>query len=316
MGPFSYSMASQAVFLFLLLPVIYKAAYQSSVGKGCFCGEAKKIDNKGNDYIDGGQPAEVDEFPWMVNVLITYQKDTIHCGGVLINDRWVVTAGHCVEKQKNDYGNRLQVNADLWQHDRAISAIRKVVTDVHIHDKYTNFDHAINDVALLKLKDPVDFLKAPHIRPICLPFSSSETFSGYRATVAGWGITNPDLYDIYGIYRGSEYLLKTEVNVISNTECWNKYWKYWKKHGDRHSITDSMLCCIGDFYNHGACKGGPLMIRRPGGSFTLIGVVSFGATTCTKKDIPGVYARISYFLDWIKEITKDSKTCAPRTDYY
>merc|ERR1712215_179873 len=267
MGPFSYSMASQAVFLFLLLPVIYKAAYQSSVGKGCFCGEAKKIENKGNDYIDGGQPTEVDEFPWMVNVLITYQKDTIHCGGVLINDRWVVTAGHCVEKQKNDYGNRLQVNADLWQHDIA----------------------------------------------------SSETFSGHRATVAGWGITNPDLYDIYGIYRGTQYLLKTEVNVISNTKCWNKYWNYWKKHGDRHSITDSMLCCTGDFYNHGACKGdsgGPLMIRRPGGSFTLIGVVSFGATTCTKKDIPGVYARISYFLDWIKEITKDSKTCAPRTDYY
>ena len=57
------------------------------------------------------------------------------------------------------------------------------------------------------------------------------------------------------------------------------------------------------------------MTRRPGEGFTLIGVVSFGASTCTKKDIPGVYARITYFLDWIEEITKESKTCAPRTDY-
>merc|ERR1719450_198693 len=306
-------MSSEVVFLFLFLSVVFKAADQASVGQGCFCGEAKKMENKGNDYIDGGQQAEVNEFPWMVHVLTTYHKypnSPALCGGALISDRWVITAAHCVEKQSPHDGNRLEVNADLLQHDKYTSAIRKAVTDVHIHDEYYNDVHALfNDIALLKLQDPVDFLKTPHIRPICLPSYNDQTFTWNRATVAGWGLRHD--FD----YVGSQYLLKTEVNVISNIECRNKY---RKKYGDTYSITDSMICCVGDFYDHGSCKGdsgGPLMTKRLGGkkgSFILIGVVSFGATTCTKKDIPGVYARITYFLDWIKEITKDSKTCASR----
>ena len=192
----------------------------------------------------------------MVQVLATYHKDgngkegLIPCGGALINDRWIITAAHCVEKRLPEEGaTRGQVNVDLRQHDLSTSAIRKTVTDVHIHDKYTNDAHTINDVALLKLKDPVDFLKTPHIRPICLPSFSYESFTGYRATVAGWGATHDD-DKIW-----SQFLLKTEVNVISNTNCKNAYNNYREKTGKTYSITDSMICCIGDFYKHGACSG-------------------------------------------------------------
>jgi len=46
--------------------------------------------------IAGGQPADPKEWPWMAALL---REGTIqYCGGVLITDRHVLTAAHCVYK--------------------------------------------------------------------------------------------------------------------------------------------------------------------------------------------------------------------------
>lgn len=47
-----------------------------------------------NTRIAGGQPADPKEWPWMVALL---RHGAIqYCGGVLITDRHVLTAAHCV----------------------------------------------------------------------------------------------------------------------------------------------------------------------------------------------------------------------------
>uniref|UniRef100_A0A182V4G1 CLIP domain-containing serine protease n=1 Tax=Anopheles merus TaxID=30066 RepID=A0A182V4G1_ANOME len=51
------------------------------------------------DRVIGGQPTQIDEFPW--TALIEFQKPDdsfgFHCGGSLINERYIVTAAHCIK---------------------------------------------------------------------------------------------------------------------------------------------------------------------------------------------------------------------------
>lgn len=44
--------------------------------------------------IVGGQAAGNNEFPWMAR--LSY-FNRFYCGGMLINDRYVLTAAHCVK---------------------------------------------------------------------------------------------------------------------------------------------------------------------------------------------------------------------------
>ena len=48
----------------------------------------------------------------------------------------------------------------------------------------------INDFTMLKLQKAVDYCAYPHIRPICLPTDTSQTFAGVEAILTGWGATS------------------------------------------------------------------------------------------------------------------------------
>ena len=96
------------------------------------------------------------------------------------------------------------------------------------------------DLALLKLKDPIDFKVLSHVRPICLP-SGTKTYAGYPAIVSGWGRTSPTA-------ETSRVLLEADVTILSNTQC--------KASGhSSNNIFDSMICATGDDEEEGACMG-------------------------------------------------------------
>lgn len=59
-----------------------------------------------------------------------------------------------------------------------------------------------------------------------------------------------------------------------------------------------MDTCNGD-------SGGPLMVFWKN-HWTLIGTTSFGSICCGCPQSPGVYAKITHFLDWINDVITKS----------
>jgi secreted trypsin-like serine protease len=67
-----------------------------------------------------------------------------------------------------------------------------------------------------------------------------------------------------------------------------------------HHLTNELQASI--------VSGGPLMKYYERGNiphYFLAGLVSYGPKNCGTKDIPGVYTRISKYIEWIQSNLKD-----------
>ena len=103
-----------------------------------------------NPVIIGGEPADISEAPWQVS--LEYEEDGDECqhfcGGVILNNEWILTAAHCVDE---DEIGMCAVHAGATdQTDNSIGQ-RIQVDEIIIPDDW-NFDvHDGNDIALLHL---------------------------------------------------------------------------------------------------------------------------------------------------------------------
>ncbi|KAK2540967.1 hypothetical protein Q9233_001020 [Columba guinea] len=93
----------------------------------------------------------------------------------------------------------------------------------------------------------------------------------------------------------SNVLQEAEVPLISNEKCQQLMPEY--------NITENMICAGHDAGGVDSCQGdsgGPLTFED-GNKWVLIGVTSFGYG-CALPKRPGVYVRVTMFVDWIGKI--------------
>ena len=233
----------------------------------------------GATRIVGGEEAFHVDWPYLVSLKLSYMPpDEGHwCGGSLIRPDIVVTAAHCVEDFHSsdlDVWFGLTKNSNYW-----IEGEKRSIAEIIVHERY-NRDTIDNDVALIRLSQPVDFPL------IDLPSPDLNIAPGTALDMAGWGALKPNNPN------PPDHLQQLTLNSIDNQNC---------NPGSDLSVTGGMLCAQAQEGIQSGCygdSGGPLILRGEEHP-TLVGISSW-VMDCSSKGDATVFARVSYFLPWIE----------------
>jgi len=113
--------------------------------------------------IIGGDETAPGEFPWTASVKLNGQPI---CGGSLIDKSWVLTAAHCVVGY-NPKNVTVRLGAYRIKDSSETQTIDSPVSMFIVHKEYSMPRPFSNDIALVKMEEPVEF--TDFIIPICLP---------------------------------------------------------------------------------------------------------------------------------------------------
>uniref|UniRef100_A0A6P7FL11 CLIP domain-containing serine protease n=1 Tax=Diabrotica virgifera virgifera TaxID=50390 RepID=A0A6P7FL11_DIAVI len=254
--------------------------------------------------IRNGQNAEINEFPWMT--LLRYRTSTgaeFRCGGTIINNKYILTAAHCITRLKDplldvrvgEYNTSSVIDCVMDQNGIAKcinDPIQNLAIEEIIPHPEFNPNVIANDIGLLRVSRMN--INAENARPVCLPLGEHRLDEFRRVTVTGWGYT-----DSYAEVK-TDVLQKVDLPIVPINRCREAY----KGQSSKARLTYKQLCAGGQ-NNQDACpgdSGGPLQVARlVDGSARYIqhGVVSFGPRECGFEGFPGIYTRVAYYMDWI-----------------
>lgn len=222
-----------------------------------------------------GSIASPGQFPFMVALLVEKDKSTFMCSSILVDDRQVLTAAHCL----NDIDQikySLNANPNPADDNDAIYEIVKTKNYTN-HPEY-NSDLSTNDVALLDLGKSVTF--SSFVQPIYLPSKQSidKTFAGQISTV----VSSDGLKKLTISYE--------TARILTNAACRKTYDK----------IQDTHLCVsqFGSSYSLNGDPGDPLLINE-NGRLVLVGIASYSGHSI-KRGTPRVFTGITKYKDWIE----------------
>jgi len=248
----------------------------------CECGRAPAINR-----IVGGKKATKHSRPYQAYMQACSDSGCWSCGGTLLNKQYVLTAAHCVDQAKAGTIKVALGEHDI-QKDVETKTAQQIVGSAIVHPQW-NRAQTEHDIAIIKLNSAVTF--NDNVVPACLPTDKKKTYAGKSAVVSGWGAE---------AFRGagSSVLKETRIKILADTdiECRRMGPSGWKLCAYKKGTN----ACSGD-------SGGPLVVNE-GGKFTVVGAVSHGAQCADTMDgYAAIYARVTYYLDWINANIKDGK---------
>ncbi|KAF7418987.1 hypothetical protein HZH68_001640 [Vespula germanica] len=236
--------------------------------------------------IVGGSDAKKGEFPYQVSLQwgLTSASTRHFCGGSILNERWILTAGHCILAVPS-IG---KFNVKAGKHNIRYSEISEQTVEVEksiVHESYPG-GVAPYDIALIKLKAPLKESKS--VSSIKLP--KYGNIPKDNVTLSGWGsVSNTS------IAKMPDVLQKAILPTVDLVECKEALYKIIGP----SPLHDTNVCTGPLTGGYSACSGdsgGPLVQNS-----TVIGVVSWGIIPCGTYGAPSVYTRVSAFTNWIED---------------
>nr|XP_020466500.1 complement C1r-A subcomponent-like [Monopterus albus] len=253
----------------------------------------------GIQRIIGGSDAPDNTIPWQVMLNVNQNRG----GGMVIADRWVMTAAHnLIDKNSKVATEAIQI---YMGHNNVDTILQTPLyaASVHTHPGYNNPNNVDynNDIALIKLQDPVTFNAS--IMPICLPPEGAAYETGIMGLVSGFGITKLG-EQRFALTNKLKYVL---VPLVAEEECAKSAVSWKQESANIPDLTNNMFCAGMREGTKDSCQGdsrGPYALYDHQ-RYWAAGIVSWGVG-CGKKGAYGVYTRVANYLDWINKTMQEN----------
>jgi len=246
----------------------------------------------GRPTIISGTIAAPGAWPWQAALVLNSALSASagqFCGGSLISRDFVLTAAHCT----NNY-TAAQIRVVLGRNLLSGPGGQEIqVSEIIQHPDYDPIT-TDNDIALLRLETPAT-LNAK-VQPIAIATSghAAQFRTDVLATVTGWGNINAGPIPDY-----PDELYQAQVPIVDQATCVANYAV------NNQLVTDNMICAGWPQGGTDSCQGdsgGPLAVPN-GAGWLLAGVVSWGRG-CAEPNYPGVYARVSRFANYVRDMQR------------
>ncbi|KAI3380914.1 hypothetical protein SNEBB_010650, partial [Seison nebaliae] len=226
--------------------------------------------------IVNGDVVEPNSIPFIVRIITQKASGWTYCGGSIVNNRWIVTAAHCV---KGAIASYIHVgDHNIFKFDGPIELLMEI-ENIEIHSNFS-LSRLVADIALMRTEKEITF--GVGVQPICL--SEFEKNIGDEVTVAGWGAVSTN-------GNSATELRKVNISIKNDSFC-----------GANLQGRQDTVFCAGDTDNvKDTCSGdsgGPLYYVN-NSRFTLVGVTSYGIGGCRGR---GGYVKLPFFKDWMTTV--------------